>query len=189
MSQAVPAGIYPDPENPSRPRYWDGSTWGPILVPQATPIAVAPVASVATDGVHASRPRSSKRGWVTALVLVLFLGAGLAAYQGKLNSDLKSQLTAAKATASSLGVQLKQSQDATAQAQSAAAQAQSAATQATTSAAAYRSAGQSLASCALSLSTALQDLNDGLIISASSELDDALISCQTGKTLFEAAGG
>ena len=189
MSQAVPAGMYPDPENPSRPRYWDGTTWGPILVPQATPIAVAPVAPVATDGVHASRPRSSKRGLVAALVLVLFLGAGLAAYQGKLNSDLKSQLTDAKATASSLGVQLKQSQDATAQAQSAAAQAQSAATQATASAAAYRSAGQSLASCATSLSAALLDLNDGLIISASSELDDALISCQTGKTLFEAAGG
>ena len=36
----VPAGMYPDPENPGQLRYWDGSTWGTVgsaLPPTPTP--------------------------------------------------------------------------------------------------------------------------------------------------------
>jgi hypothetical protein len=27
----VPSGMYPDPENPGKSRYWDGSRWGPVV--------------------------------------------------------------------------------------------------------------------------------------------------------------
>jgi uncharacterized RDD family membrane protein YckC len=34
------AGWYPDPENPGRPRYWDGATWGPPAT--AAPVPAPP---------------------------------------------------------------------------------------------------------------------------------------------------
>lgn len=39
--QAAPAGWYPDPENPTQQRYWDGAAWTPNVAP-ASPSEYAP---------------------------------------------------------------------------------------------------------------------------------------------------
>lgn len=37
MTQSVPAGWYPDPENPAQQRYWDGAAWTESVAPVAPP--------------------------------------------------------------------------------------------------------------------------------------------------------
>jgi hypothetical protein len=46
VRQTVPAGWYPDPEDPTQQRYWDGGAWTQNLAPAAasTPAAEAPSA-------------------------------------------------------------------------------------------------------------------------------------------------
>ncbi len=48
----VPAGMYPDPENPGQLRYWDGSTWGTVgsaLPPTPTPTPKSDATKQAPD--------------------------------------------------------------------------------------------------------------------------------------------
>ena len=48
VTQATPAGWYPDPENPTQQRYWDGAVWAQNVAP-ATPSRSAPQDAACPD--------------------------------------------------------------------------------------------------------------------------------------------
>jgi len=84
MSQPTPAGWYPDPADPSRTRWWDGSQWteqtGQAAAPVAPAAPAAPAAPrygeyAATAGgsdLSAGYPASSAPAWPTAAPAVRF---------------------------------------------------------------------------------------------------------------------
>jgi hypothetical protein len=60
---SVPAAWYPDPEDPTALRYWDGATWAERTQPLPPPPSPASSASAASPrGNHGSVPGSCRIG-------------------------------------------------------------------------------------------------------------------------------
>lgn len=65
VTQATPAGWYPDPENAGQQRYWDGTAWTQNFAPLSAPEVPTPVA--------AKKP-IYKRTWFIVVAVIIALG-------------------------------------------------------------------------------------------------------------------
>lgn len=72
MAQSEP-GWYPDPEDPSKERYWFGDTWSPSMT-RPRPVAPPPLATPAAGWGRPPRPPGRQVGRVTRVVIGLFVG-------------------------------------------------------------------------------------------------------------------
>lgn len=78
-ASGVPAGMYPDPENPGRLRYWDGMTWAaPMPVPPPPLVGSGASWGATSSGnldrglsLEASRSYASQAYWVSLLICLL----------------------------------------------------------------------------------------------------------------------
>ena len=93
-SSNVPAGMYPDPENPGQSRFWNGSSWE---------APGAPVVPPATDVAQVTKKQAWKRKWflITAgIFAVLVLGAigsaGLTLVRAAQSADAEKNAQEAK---------------------------------------------------------------------------------------------
>ena len=81
-SPTAPAGWYPDPQDPSQMRWWDGSQWGetqspppPSAVSATPPAALTPPSSTtppaSASGQGGGYRQFTRQPWVRALRVVL----------------------------------------------------------------------------------------------------------------------
>ncbi|MFE6967106.1 DUF4352 domain-containing protein [Agromyces sp. NPDC057679] len=74
---SAPAGWYPDPENPSQQRWWDGQQWGQPAVAQAPvvtasapqPVGYADLAGQVQQGGQPGKPSQNRGLAISALIL------------------------------------------------------------------------------------------------------------------------
>lgn len=78
--QNIPAGYYPDPENPNATRWWDGNAWGPA----GTPNSAAAPAKSATGGImNAIAPGNNMALLLSyGLAVLFFLISGITYFVG-----------------------------------------------------------------------------------------------------------
>ena len=78
-NSGVPAGMYPDPENPGRLRYWDGATWAAPMPAPPPPMVGSDTSWAGTSNgnvdrgisIESSRSYASQAYWLSLLMLIL----------------------------------------------------------------------------------------------------------------------